>query len=257
MTRWAAFPYPDPAYEYGDAALKKQWPRLHRGDREPLPKAKDVLTAWQAYHAGDFGRAIESGVACGLAGYNVANKAAAVYATYLETSDKRKLALLSEAAERAEALQSAEPRNANAHYLYAFAAGRYGQLISVAKALAQGLGGRIRDALQATLEIEPRHADAHIAFGAWHAEVIDKVGATIAGLTYGARRDQAIGHFERALELNPGSAIARIEFANALAMLDGRKALPRAEKLYAEAAQCEAADAMERLDVQAARDELE
>lgn len=257
MTRWIPFPHPEPAYAYTDASLKKHWARLHLGDREPMPKDKEVLAAWRAYHAGEFGRAIEAGVACGPAGWNAANKAAAVYATYLETSEKRKLALLSEASARAEALQAEEPRNANAHYLYAFATGRYGQLISVAKALTQGLGGRIRDALRNTLGLEPRHADAHIAFGAWHAEVIDKVGATIAGLTYGAKRDAAVSHFERALELNPGSAIARVEYANALVMLDGRKALPRAEALYAQAAECEALDAMERLDVEAAREELE
>ncbi|MEN9314353.1 MAG: hypothetical protein RIS35_746 [Pseudomonadota bacterium] len=257
MKRWIAFPHPDAAYAYSDASLKKHWSRLHLGDREPMPRDKEVLAAWRAYHAGDFGRAIETGIACGLPGYNAANKAAAVYATYLETSVERKLALLTEAAARAEALQSKDPHNANAHYLYAFATGRYSQLVSVARALAQGLGGRIREALERTLAIEPRHADAHIAFGAWHAEVIDKVGATIGGLTYGAKRDAAIAHFERALELNPGSAIARIEFANALVMLDGKKALPRAEALYAEAAECEALDAMERLDAEAAREELD
>jgi hypothetical protein len=40
-------------------------------------------------------------------------------------------------------------------------------------------------------------------------------------------------------------------------MLDGKKALKEAEKLYGEAAECEAADAMERLDVELARAELE
>jgi len=47
-----------------------------------------------------------------------------------------------------------------------------------------------------------------------------------------------------------------MEFANALAMLYGKRKLAEAERLYAEAAECEAADAMERLDVEAAREEL-
>ena len=34
---WAKFPYPEKAYEYEGAALKKAWPRLHRGDCEPFP----------------------------------------------------------------------------------------------------------------------------------------------------------------------------------------------------------------------------
>lgn len=257
MAKWIAFPHADKAYQYTDASLKKHWTRLHRGDCEPFPKDKGAIEAWIAFHAGDFGRAVEAGIEAGQAGWNAANKAAVVYATYLETSDKRKLELLSQAAERAEALQAADPKNANAYYLYAFATGRYSQGISVAKALAQGLGGKVREALQTTLKLQPKHADAHIAFGAWHAEIIDKVGSMIGGMTYGAKRDEALRHYRSALELNPESAIARIEYANGLVMLDGKKALKEAEKLYAEAAAFEAADAMERLDVESARSELE
>lgn len=257
MAKWITFPHPDKAYQYTEASLKKHWPRLHRGDCEPVPKDKAALAAWIAYHAGDFGRAIELGVDAGPVGYNAANKAAAVYATYLETSEKRKLELLQQAAGRAEELQACAPDNANAFYLYAFATGRYSQDISIAKALAQGLGGKVKDALQKTLKLEPSHADAHIAFGAWHAEIIDKVGAMIGGVTYGAKRDESVKHFRRALELNPDSAIARIEYANGLVMLDGRKAMAQAEKLYAEAAACLPMDAMERLDVEFAKAELE
>ena len=34
---WKKFPYPDKAYDYAGAALKKAWPDLHRGDCEPFP----------------------------------------------------------------------------------------------------------------------------------------------------------------------------------------------------------------------------
>jgi hypothetical protein len=40
-------------------------------------------------------------------------------------------------------------------------------------------------------------------------------------------------------------------------LLEGRKALKEAEKLYADAAACEPADAMEKLDVELAKAELE
>ena len=257
MPKWTAFPYPDKQYVYTEAALKKQWARLHRGDCEPFPKDKAVVQAWIAYHAGDFASAYDAGLAAGPAGYNAAHKAALIHANYLETAEKKKLDLLSEVGARCEALQAAEPRNANAFYLYAYAMGRYSQGISITKALAQGLGGKVRDALQTTLKLQPKHADAHIAFGAWHAEIIDKVGSMIGGMTYGAKRDEAIRHYETALELNPDSAIARTEFADGLVMLDGKKALKRAEQLYAEAAAIAPADAMERLDVEQARAELD
>jgi cytochrome c-type biogenesis protein CcmH/NrfG len=64
-------------------------------------------------------------------------------------------------------------------------------------------------------------------------------------------------NYQAALKLNPDSAIARIEYANGLVMLEGKKALKEAEKLYADAAKCDAADAMEKLDVELAKAELE
>lgn len=255
-TVWRKFPYPEKAYQYAGAALKKAWPRLHRGDCEPWPENVALQEAWRAYHAGDFGRAIETGLAEGLAGYNVANKAAMIYANYLEEDEARKLATFQEVAARCEALQAAEPENANAWYYHAYALGRYSQGISVAKALAEGLGGKIKQSLLRAIELAPAHADARIALGTWHAEVIDKVGSLVGGLTYGAKKDTGSELLAEALKLNPDSAIARTEMANALVMLYGKSRLKEAEKLYAEAAACEAADAMERLDVEAAKAEL-
>jgi tetratricopeptide (TPR) repeat protein len=252
-TAWVSFPHPAEDYAYPGAALKKDWAKLHRGDREPFPAGEDVRDAWRAFHAGDFGRAIEAGKARGPEGYNAANKAAAIYTSYLETSDARKLKLLQAAMKRAEALQEAEPGNANAFYLYGLTAGRYSQDISLAKALAQGLGGRVREALDTALALEPKHADAHIALGAWHAEIVGKVGAIVARLTYGASRDAALEHFQRALQLNPGSAIARVEYARHLVLLFGEERAAEAAKLYAQAAKSKPMDAMERLDVEAAR----
>lgn len=279
-TRWKPFPYADKAYEYAGARLKAHWPRLHRGDREPYPApgelkklvemchefappgplaqaAATLEDAWRAYHRGDFGRAVELGVAVGPLGYGVANKATNIYATYLEASDQARLALFLQSAERAESVFARAPSVANAWYFHAQALGRYGQGISVIKALERGLGGKVRTSLEKAIILEPRHADAHIAMGTYHAEIINKVGAVLGGLTYGASRDEAVRHFETALKLNPDSAIARIEYANGLAMLFGKAKLARAKSFYEEAAACPAADAMERLDAELAKSELE
>jgi tetratricopeptide (TPR) repeat protein len=255
--KWGKFPHADKAYVYDPAGLKKHWARLHRGDCEPLPKDADVLGAWQAFHAGDFARAVETGLAAGDAGVNAAVKAQVVYGHYLEGTDKAKIQLFEEAAGWAEERRSKYPKDANAHYLYAFAMGRYSQGISVVKALAQGLGGKIKDALVTAIKLEPKHADANIAYGAYQAEVIDKVGGIVAGVTYGAKKDSAIDHFQKALKLNADSAIARIEYANGLIMLFGKSRLDEATKLYEEAAAHKPADAMERLDVERAKAELE
>ena len=86
---------------------------------------------------------------------------------------------------------------------------------------------------------------------------IDKVGSLIGGMTYGAKKDTGLKLFQQALKLNPGSAIGMIEYANGMVMLDGDKKMKEATKLYEQAAACEPLDAMERLDVEMARAELE
>ena len=255
MAAWIAFPHACD-YPFTAASTKKQWARLHAGDTEPCPSDKKVLEAWALFHAGEFQRATEAGLAAGGAGITVANKAQAIYATYLEPKEKNRLDLFLQVAERAEAQTQAEPDNANAWYWHAYALGRYSQGISVAKALAQGLGSKIKASLEKAIALAPAHADAHIALGAFHAEVIDKVGALIGGMTYGAKKDAGLKLFKQALQLNPGSAIAMIEYANALVMLEGDKKMKEATKLYEQAAACEAADAMEHLDVALARAEL-
>ena len=87
--------------------------------------------------------------------------------------------------------------------------------------------------------------------------MIDKVGTLVGGLTYGAKKDAGAAHFEKALKLNPDSAIARVECANGLVMMFGKARMKEAEKLYAEAVAQEPADAMERLDVEMAKDDSE
>jgi tetratricopeptide (TPR) repeat protein len=255
--KWAKFPHADKAYVYDAAGLKKHWARLHRGDCEPFPKDADVLEAWRHFHAGEFAQAVDTGLAAGGPGINAAVKAQTVYAHYLEKSDKAKLAMFEEAAAWADERRSKAPKDANAHYLYAFALGRYGQGISVAKALAQGFGGKIKDALLSSLKLDAKHADAHTAYGSYQAEVINKVGGLVAGMTYGAKKDAAVDHFEKAVKLNPESAITRIEYANGLILLFGKGRIDDATALYEEAAAMKPMDAMERLDVAIAQAELE
>ena len=256
MAKWTAFPYDTADYTYDAATLKKNWSRLHAGDAEPLPKDDKVLAAWALFHAGEFQKAAEAGLKAGGAGITVANKAQAIYANYLEKSEKAKLAMFQEVAERAQAQQADEPKNANAYYWQAYALGRYSQGISVAKALSQGLGSKVKGAFEATIKLAPKHADAHIGLGSFHAEVIDKVGSLL-GKTQGADKATGLKMFQQALKLNPDSAIARVEYANGLVMLEGEKKMKEAEKLYVDAAACAPADAMEMLDVEMAKEELE
>jgi tetratricopeptide (TPR) repeat protein len=254
---WTKFPHADKAFVFAGAALKKNWERLHRGDREPFPADTAVQEAWRLYHQGEFRAAFDAGLAAGSDGYNAANKAAMIYATYLEDDERRKLELFQAISARCDELQRAQPKNVNGYYFQAYALGRYSQGISVLKALTDGLGGKIKAALEATLRLDPKHAEAHSALGAYHAEVVDKMGAMVAKLTFGASRELAVKHFETALKLTPDSAIACIEFANALVMLFGDQRMDEAIDLYEKAAAATPVEAMEKLDIELAKSELE
>lgn len=255
MARWTRFPYDPADYTYSAAELKKLWPRLHAGDAEPWPRDERLVAAWAMFHAGEFKRSVDAGLAAGGAGVTVANKAQCIYAHYLEGNEERKLALLLAAAERAEAQQRAEPKNANGWYWQAYALGRYSQRISVVKALAQGLGGKVKHALERTIALAPKHADAHIALGSFHAEVIEKVGR-LMGKFEGADAASGLAMYERALRLDPGSVIGLVERARGLVMIDGAKRRTEAVQLLARAAAATPLDAMQRLDVEAANEAL-
>ena len=261
--------------QYRGEELRKHWSRLHQTDREPWPDARAigklargrplassiaalggaaavaeaVQDAWRAFHYGAFDRAVAAGGKLGALGAVVANKAAAVDSLYSERSATQLLRALESATARGEQAITELPDYANAHYTLALVLGRYSQRISILKALAEGLAGRVRQHLERTLSLEPRHAEAHLAFGLYHAEIVAKLGSLAASLTYGATTSAAIGHFRQALVLAPSSPIVRMEYAHGLLLLDSASHRREAQELYEQAAACTPADEMERLDV--------
>lgn len=277
---WAAFPHPDKAFAYAGDALKKAWPQLHAGDCEPFPDAKraalllkaagkaapkldaDALAtalqdAWRAFHAGNFKAAFDAGEKLGPVGASVAVKAIGIHATYLVDDEAEKLARFERGAKLAEAAVKALPDEANSHYRLAFALGRYSQGLSVVKALKEGIAGKVRAALDTTLALAPKHAEAHTAMAVYHAEIINKIGAMIGGLTYGAKASESESHIRTALKLTPDSPIAHAEHGNVLLLLHGEKKEDAAAAAYEKAAGCKPKDAMEALDAEWARAQIE
>jgi tetratricopeptide (TPR) repeat protein len=270
--KWAAFPHPSKAFDYAGDKLTKAWGQLHAGDQEPYPDtarinalikanaklgkattadatANALQDAWRAFHRGDFQSAFEIGDSLGPLGATVAAKAMGIHATYLVDDDQEKLQRFEAVAARASAAQGLLPKEVNVHYLEAFALGRYSQLISIAKALTQGLAGKVRARLEVVLKLAPNHAEAHTAMALYHAEVVGKVGSLIAGLTYGAKAATAEEHLKTALKLTPEAPIAHIEYGNALLLLHGGKREDDAAAAYARAIKLKPRDAMEALDI--------
>ena len=277
---WAPFPHDAKAYAYAGDALKKAWPKLHAGDCEPFPDSKraaallkaarkaapeldaDALAealqdAWRAFHRGDFKAAFDAGSALGAVGVSVAVKAIGIHATYLVDEEAEQLNRYEQAATLAEAAIKALPDEANSHYRHAFALGRYSQGLSIAKALKMGIASKVRASLDAALELEPKHAEAHTALALYHAEIINKIGAMIGGLTYGAKASEADSHIQTALRLTPASPIAHVEHGNILLLLDERRNEDAVAEAYEKAAKCKPLDAMEALDAAFAQSQLE
>jgi tetratricopeptide (TPR) repeat protein len=279
-SKWAPFPHDAKAFAYAGDALKKAWPALHAGDNELYPDAQraqalidaagkaakglDVASlsvklqdAWRAFHRGDFQTAFETGESLGPLGASVAVKALGIHATYLVKDEAEQLKRFDQAAKLAEAAIKALPDEANSHYRYAFALGRYSQGLSIAKALKQGIAGKVRTALDTTLELAPKHAEAHTALALYHAEIISKIGAMIGGLTYGAKAAEAESHIKTALKLTPDSPIAHVEHGNVLLLLYGGKKEDAAASAFEKAGKLKPKDAMEALDGAYANAQLE
>lgn len=255
MGHWAPFPYAG-EYAFTPERVKRKWSRLHAGDREPLPREVPVLQAWAHFHSGAFEQAHQLGLSLGPSGYTVANKAACVYASFLEPHEAQRVALFEAVIERTEAQLQHTPQHINARYLRAWAWSRLSQNMSVAKVLAQGVGARIKADLEHVIAQQPNHTEAHVALGCYHAEVIDKVGSLIGAMAYGASREVGLRLFRQALSLQAKTAVCLTEYAHAMLMFDGEKMAAEATRMLQLAALSEPLDAFERLDVELARVEL-
>lgn len=254
-SKWAPFDSESSDFDFAGGKLKKAWSKLHAGDVEPWPADDDIAEAWRRFHSGDFAGAVDQAQGVGDRAHVVTNKASGIYADYLEEDDAVKQAIYQAGIARAEAAIGREPDNANAHYFHAYHLGRYSQSISIAKALSQGLGGKIRKSLDRALELAPDHAEAHTAMGLYHAEVISKVGKLVGSMTYGASADKSIEHFEEAIRLS-NAPIAWIEYGNGLYLLYGEKRVDESNAAYAKAAKMKPIDAMQALDIDYAKSSI-
>jgi hypothetical protein len=278
--KWSPFPFANKSFEQGGPKLAKAWDKLHAGDQEPFPddarigqllkaqpklgKAADAARiavalqdGWRAYHAGDFEQAHAAGEALGPLGAVLACKAMGIHTTYLVDDPKEKLKRFELVAERAENALASLPKEANAHYFRAFALGRYSQLISITKALSGGLAGKVKESLDATLKLAPKHAEAHLALAMYHAEIVGKVGGMLAGLTYGAKATTAEAMLKAAQSLTPDAPVTWLETGNALLLLYGDKREDDAAIAYAKAGKLKPLEAMQALDAAAAKAHIE
>ena len=195
--------------------------------------AQSIDDARSAHEDGRFLQAADLGEALGTSGgYALAAHSLALYAHYEAESDE-----WSEVVERAmrmgeEAVRAA-PASPEAHCHLAHAVARYAQRVSTLTVLRKNLAGKIRDSLEAALEIDPDHAMAHLMLGIWHTDVA--AAGFLARRIYGANREDAVHHYERALELAPESKVLLYEYGVSLPGLDEERGAQRAREMLEKA----------------------
>ena len=134
--------------------------------------AQSIGDAELAFTDGRFLEAADISEALGTSvGYALAAKSLAVYGHYVATEEDDRDEVIDRAIRMGEEAVRADSTNAEAYFQSAHAVGRYAQTVGTMTALRKGLGGKVRDVLEAALAINPDFAEAHLALAGWHADV--------------------------------------------------------------------------------------
>ena len=100
----------------------------------------------------------------------------------------------------ARAALALNPDSVDARLQLAVVYGMRGRRASLAEAFARNYAPRGRRLIDEALALAPDSAEAEAVLGAWHLEIIRRSGR-VGALAYGARVEQGIAAFERALQL--------------------------------------------------------
>ena len=267
----------EPTFRFAGEQLAAHWKVLHAGDLEPWPDvqrarllqnlsgagagdpvqlAVALQDAWRAYHEGDFAGAHARGLGLGLAGAGVALRAACAEARYRGGDASARHAQLAALLPVAEALRNALPDEPNSHF----------RLALVLADLLENRDTRARpdetelqsqhSALQRALRLAPRHGEAQLALGVFHANAIARLGAIGARVACAASATAAEHHLELARRLLPGCPRVWLETGRALRLLSGIHQGGAISEAFRRAAKMTPRDAAAALDVDWARAQL-
>ncbi|HET7086605.1 MAG TPA: hypothetical protein VFI23_17700 [Rhizomicrobium sp.] len=129
--------------------------------------------------------------------------------------------------ERAESLArqaiAADPHYAFGQVWLAVALGYQARIIGSVKARLKNMPAQSKAALESAIGDDPKNPFAVSALGGWHIEIVRGGGATLARLFYGARENEALALFDRAVQLAPGNVAVHYQIALGLAGFDAGK----------------------------------
>ncbi|PNY80017.1 hypothetical protein [Deinococcus koreensis] len=183
--------------------------------------AQSQQAAQALYDQGKWQEAAASAAALNTsAGLALAAEATTVGASLV--ADSQKKALFTRAQEYAKAAIAKDRNNADGYFELARAQGRLAQFVGVFQSL--GLAKDMKSNLDKAISLNAKMAGAYVALGLWNAN-LDTGGfkGAIAVQATGASEANVAPNFEKAIALEPGVAVHRIEYANAL-LVQGKKA---------------------------------
>ena len=207
--------------------------------------AQSIDAAHSAYQEGRFVEAAELGEALQTSeGYALAAESLAIYGHYL-AEDEEKADLLSRAMRSAQQAIRSDGENPQGYLQSAHAMGRYTQAIGTLK-VKREYANKVRAAIERALLLDPDLAAAHLSLATWHAEAV-KEGGFMARMLYGANKNDALAHYEQAIQLAPDAKIGFAEYAIGLLLLDERRHGEQARDLLRRAIELPARDAHDRI----------
>ncbi len=213
--------------------------------------ATPLQDAQKLYAKGDFKGA--TGIASDIQtaeGQTLAAKANSIYAS--TQPDNKQEAIYATSETYANNAIKLNNKYADAYFELARALGRLSQLRGTLAALSQGLGSKVKSALETCIDLDRSSAECMVSYGLWHAEIVAKG----VGWLYGANEGASINFFERAIAIEPKIIIHRVEYAHALLLLNRDKYKAAAKSQLEIAVKLEPRDAADKLDLERAKRDL-
>ena len=180
-------PFPTQATTPGIAAACKGMEPAAPGRRRTLPPGPAVLHAWALFHAGEF-QSGEAGLAAGWRGITAANRSHGHLRHLPGAARKTRLLFM----QIAEACPGAHCRQSPATPTPVLERLRPGPLPGASawpRPWRRGSASKSKNRWKKPLPCPPACRTPICALR--HAEVIDKVGAMVGGMTYGAKKELA------------------------------------------------------------------
>lgn len=161
------------------------------------------------------------------------------------SADSQKKAMFQKAQDYAKKAIELNPNSAEAYFELARAQGRMAQYAGIMESL--GIAKDMKRNLDKAISLNPKLAGAYVALGLWNANLNSK--GFIATSATGANKNDVVPNFKKALALEPNNPTHRLEYVNAMLLLNAS-----ANKSFA-VSQLQAAVAMPATDFWQKRDQ--